>query len=334
MKLLKKILIGLVIFIVLLLILAYFLPRTLEISVTGKVDAPANYTYNILNDFKNQENWDPWSSKDTSMTFAYSDQTLGEGAYVDYKSDSFGAGRTTRVTSNPNSQILLTSDSKDMGAASMSYDMKEDGKGSKLTWGFKSEIGWPMNLISFIFKSSMKKDMKVGISNISKIADERWKKGLYDGYTVNPEVRESINYVINRDVVPFEQTDKYYTQNLQPLFLKIQKAGVKMEGNSCALIYNYDFANNTLDMATAIPIEEQVAIEGAGSETIEQGKVLVVDYYGDRLGTTPAHFAIDDYMRDRELFNKYPVVEEYITDPTEEKDPSKWLTKVIYYLSE
>jgi effector-binding domain-containing protein len=107
-----------------------------------------------------------------------------------------------------------------------------------------------------------------------------------------------------------------------------------MEGNSCALVYNYDFSNNTLDMATAIPIKEQVAIEGAGSETLDQGKVLVVDYYGDKSGTAPAHFAIDDYMRDRGLFNEYPVVEEYTTDPIEEKDPSKWLTKVIYYLSE
>jgi len=176
--------------------------------------------------------------------------------------------------------------------------------------------------------------MKRGITNISSIANDRWKNNTYNGYQVNQEVRESINYVTNRDVVPFAQSDKFYTQNLQPLFLKIQKAGVKMEGKACALVYNYDFANNTLDMATAIPIAEQVAIEGAGSETLDQGKVLVVDYYGDRAGTTAAHLAIDDYMRDRGLFNEYPVVEEYITDPTEEKNPSKWLTKVIYYLSE
>lgn len=334
MKILKRILIGLLIFIVLLLVLAYFLPRKMEMSVSGNVDAPAKYAYNILNDFKNQEKWDPWLTKDTTMTFSYGEKTMGEGAYVDYSSQSFGAGRTTRATSVQDEKILLTTDSEDMGGASMSYDLVADGDKSKLTWGFNSEIGWPMNLMSFFFKSSMKKDMKIGIANISKIANDRFKNRLYDGYQVNQEVRESINYVTNRDVVPFAQSDKFYTQNLQPLFLKIQKSGVKMEGNSCALVYNYDFANNTLDMATAIPIAEEVAIEGAGSETLDQGKVLVVDYYGDRQGTMPAHLAIDDYMRDRGLFNEYPVVEEYITDPTEEKDPSKWLTKVIYYLSE
>lgn len=334
MKLLKKILIGILVFIVLLLILAYFLPRKMEIKATGKINAPATYAYNILNDFKNQELWDPWSEQDTSMTYQYGDLTLGEGAYTDYSSDNYGSGRTTRVTSKKDQQILLTSDSKDMGGASMSYDLVADGEKSELTWGFNSELSWPKNLMSIFIKSSMKKDMQKGITNISSIANDRWKNRTYNGYQVNQEVRESMNYVTNRDVVSFAQSDKFYTQNLQPLFLKIQKAGVKMEGKSCALVYNYDFANNTLDMATAIPIAEQVAIEGAGSETLDQGKVLVVDYYGDRMGTTVAHLAIDDYMRDRGLFNEYPVVEEYITDPTEEKDPSKWLTKVIYYLSE
>jgi len=334
MKLLKKILIGLLVFIVLLLVLAYFLPRELEISVSEKVDAPAKYAYNILNDFKNQEVWDPWLAKDSTMTFTYGEKTLGEGAYLDYSSDTYGSARTTRTTTVQDDKILLISESEDNGGASMSYSFEPDGDNSKLTWEFNSEIGWPKNLISFFIKSSMKKDMKIGISNISKIANERWKNRTYNGYQVNQEVRESINYVISRDVVPFAQSDKFYTQNLQPLFMKIQKAGVKMEGNSCALVYNYDFANNTLDMATAIPIQEEVAIEGAGTETLERGKILVVDYYGDRQGTMPAHLAIDDYMRDRGLFNEYPVVEEYITDPTEEKDPSKWLTKVIYYLSE
>lgn len=334
MKLLKKILIGLIVFIVLLLVLAYFLPRKMDISVSGKIEAPAKYAFNILNDFKNQEIWDPWLAKDTTMTFTYGEITMGEGAYMDYTSDTYGSARTTRATTVQDEKILLTSISEDNGGADMSYVFKAEGDNTELTWDFTSEIGWPKNLMAFFIESSMKKDMKIGIANISKIANNRWKNSTYNGYQVNQEVRESINYVVSRDVVPFAQSDKFYTQNLQPLFLKIQKAGVKMEGNSCALVYNYDFANNTLDMATAIPIQEEVAIEGAGAETLDQGKVLVVDYYGDRMGTMPAHLAIDDYMRDRGLFNEYPVVEEYITDPTEEKDPSKWLTKVIYYLSE
>lgn len=334
MKLLKKILIGLVIFIVLLLVLAYFLPRKMDISITGKVDSPAVYAYNLLNDFKNQDKWDPWLAKDTTMTFTYGEKTLGEGAYVDYSSESYGSGRTTRVSSKKNENISLKAESEDIGGAEMSYDFKENGENTDLTWNFKNEISWPKNLMSIFFKSSMKKDMKKGISNISNIASERWEKNSYNGYVIKEENREGINYVTKRDVVPFAQADRFYTQNLQPLFFQIQKAGVKMEGNSGALIYNYDVTNGTLDMATAIPIKEQVAIEGAGSVTLDSGKVLVVDYYGDRAQSEVAHYAIDDYMRDRGIFNSYPVLEEYVTNPAEEKDPSKWLTKVVYYLSE
>ena len=336
MKLLKKILIGLLIFIVLLLVLAYFLPRKMEVNVTEKVDAPAKFAYNLLNDFKNQTKWDPWSERDSTMTYAYGEKTLGEGAYMDFKSDSFGEGRTTRTTTTKNSNIVLTTTSEENGGAYMTYDFvaSKDGKSSDLTWGFNTEMGWPKNLMSIFFKSSMKKDMKKGISKISKISNDRWKKNTYDGFEVTQEVVESKNYVIQRDIVAIDKSDKFYTQNLQPLFMKIQKAGVEMEGNSSILVYNHNMQDMTLDMATAIPIKEEVAIEGAGSETLEAGKVLVVNFYGDRANTAGAHNAIDDYMKDRDLLLDYPVVEEYVTDPSEEPDPSKWLTKVIYYIAD
>lgn len=336
MKLLKKILIGLLILVVLLLVLAWFLPRQMDISVTSKVEAPPRYAYSILNDFKNQSKWDPWLDRDTTMTFAYGDKTLGEGAYVDYSSVSYGSGRTTRSKSIKDERIEVSTVSGDVVGATMHYALapEDGGDATNLTWNFKTEMGWPMNLMSVFFSSSMKKEMKQGINKISTIANERWKKGTYDGYEVVQEVFQDRNYVTRRDIVPFDKADKFYTQNLQPLFLKIQKAGVEMEGKSGALVYSYNQNDGTLDMATAIPIKEMVAIEGAASETIDAGRALVVNFYGDRAETMIAHEAIDDYMRDRDLFVKYPVLEEYVTDPSEEPDPAKWLTRVIYYLAE
>jgi len=324
MKLLKKILIAIVIFIILLLVIAYFLTRKMEVTATDKIEAPAKIAFNLVNDFKNHEKWDPWVETDTTLSFAYSENTLGEGAYIDYKSAMMGTGRSTRTTSKQDEQIILTTATPDMvGSSLMSFDFAPDGESSGLTWNFETEMPWPMNLMNFFFERSMQKDMQRGVKNISNLATERWKKNIYDGYEVSQEIRESMHYVTNRNVVPFDQADKYHSQSMQPLFKKIQESGVKMEGFSSALVYNFDQEKMTLDMAAAIPIK-----------TLEAGKVLVVDYYGDRADSAPAHFAIDDYMRDRGLFNSYPVVEEYITDPMEEKDPSKWLTKVIYYLSE
>ena len=60
---------------------------------------------------------------------------------------------------------------------------------------------------------------------------------------------------------------------------------------------------------------------------------MVIDYYGDYDQTGKAHDAMEKYLKDRNILFNPPVVEEYVTDPGEEKDPSKWLTKIIYYFS-
>jgi len=334
MKTLKRIGIGLGILILLLLILAFFLPREMDITAKGKIDAPAQYTYNILNDFQHQSKWDPWLTQDTTMKFQYGDQTMGEGAYVDYESKQYGKGRTTRNKSIKNEQILLSTKADSGSDATMSYNLSTEGDQSELTWNFKTEMSFPFNLMNFFFSRSMKGGMQDGIATLSKLSNERWKKGEYNGFTVNSEVIEDRNYVINRDIVQMDKVPEFYARNLGPIFQKIQAAGVVMDGKPSGLVYKHDMKNNTLDIAVAVPIKEEVIISGTSSASLPAGKVVSIDFYGDPDGSQVAHQAIDEYMRDRDLFVKYPVVEEYVTDPSEEKDPAKWLTKIRYYLAD
>ena len=84
-------------------------------------------------------------------------------------------------------------------------------------------------------------------------------------------------------------------------------------------------------MAAAIPVNEEKTIKDLTSITIEDRPAIVVDYYGKYEETGKAHDAIDAYMADHALLMDAPAIEEYLTDPLKEKDPSKWLTKVIYY---
>jgi effector-binding domain-containing protein len=42
--------------------------------------------------------------------------------------------------------------------------------------------------------------------------------------------------------------------------------------------------------------------------------------------------ALDEYMAEKGLQYIPPVVEEYLTDPGQEPDTAKWLTKVIYFV--
>ena len=41
---------------------------------------------------------------------------------------------------------------------------------------------------------------------------------------------------------------------------------------------------------------------------------------------------MNDYLQQKKMTSSLPVIEEYVTDPTVEKDTAKWLTKIIYFV--
>jgi effector-binding domain-containing protein len=94
-----------------------------------------------------------------------------------------------------------------------------------------------------------------------------------------------------------------------------------------------DEQKGTTDMAAAVPLKGSLD-EGA-VETIKlpASKGFVVDYYGPYEGVEYAHKALDYHIRENWLTQKPPVIESYVTDPSQEPDTTKWLTK-IYYLVE
>jgi effector-binding domain-containing protein len=84
-------------------------------------------------------------------------------------------------------------------------------------------------------------------------------------------------------------------------------------------------------MAAAIP----VSMEVEGNDEIEGrliggGQALQIDYYGPYDGVGPAHYALEDYSNENGVNLEGFAMEVYVTDPMEEADTSKWLTRIIY----
>ena len=85
-------------------------------------------------------------------------------------------------------------------------------------------------------------------------------------------------------------------------------------------------------MAAAIPVKGDAKTKVKGYETmvVPAGKNLHIAYWGGYHGTGTAHMAIDDYMKEKNLLQETPIIEEYVTDPGVEKDSTKWLTNIYY----
>jgi effector-binding domain-containing protein len=56
----------------------------------------------------------------------------------------------------------------------------------------------------------------------------------------------------------------------------------------------------------------------------------VIEYRGGYGGLAGPHNAMDVYIQANNLEPLTPAIEEYVTDPMQEPDSTKWITKITY----
>jgi len=334
MKTLKRIGIGLGVLLVLLLAAVIFMPTGMNVSVTQNLKAKPTTLFNIVNNLQNEKSWNPWQSQDTSMVTSFGKITSGLGAKYSWESKNMGSGNAEYIEVIKNKKIASKLNFGGMGSGIAEYRFDPEQESTNITWTLDSKTGRPWNVMNFLIKNDVKKSYKAGLEALEKLAIEREQKGIYNGYQIKEELLPEKTYVTNRSEVTLDKIAQYYAQNLGPLFQKIQQAELQMAGHPSGLFYSYDIQKGTTDMAAGIPISEHVNIKGTSSQSFENRRALVIDYYGDYANTESAHEAIDAYMADRNINYEWPVIEEYVTDPSEEPNPEKWLTKIYYYIKE
>jgi len=308
-------------------------PAQLKLDESENINAPSTMIYNVVNNLKGWEDWSPWAEMDPTAKNSYSDKTSGVGAIWNWDGEKLGKGSQKIIETVIGEKIKTDLEFEGAGTPNYStWTFNQTGEQTKVTWDFEGAdtplFFRPFNLF---MKGSLKKTYKQGLKSLKEMVEKRAKEKIYRGFKVREVDMPEKSYIMNRSVVNMENIQQFYTQSLGALFGKVQGANIEMDGTPSGLFFKWDEVAGTADMATGIPIKDAINVKGASSLTIPEGKALQVDYYGDYSKTAEAHYALDDYMKDYNLINNTPVVEEYVT--SEEKDPSKWLTKITYYLS-
>lgn len=314
-------------------------PKNFDLVRSTEIDAPTPVVFNMINSFKQMDQWNAWSVEDTTNKVTYNNIISGVGAESTWDSEVNDKGRQKIIESIPNQKVrteLAFEGWDDLNHAE--FNLNEENGKTTVSWALESGTPNPFLFRGFALLSGMKKSIdrsyKDGLENLKRIAEQRANESIYQGYQIKELVLEEKNYVMNRQEVRLDKIQQFRESTLGNLFKKIQAAGVEMTGLPCGLFYRYDESKGITDMAAAIPVGEPINIDGASAINFPSKKAIQVDFYGDYSQTGSAHEAIDLYMSDRGYLQDVPVIEEYITDPSTEKDPSKWLTRVTYYFSE
>lgn len=330
---LKKILIGIVGVVVVLLIIGFVLPGKMEISKSISVNAPAGYAFEEVNNLKSNENWSYWINLyKNNMTIAYGDIKSGVGAVSEWDGSESGKGKMTITESIPDKSIKMDLDFMEDGTAKSWYTFEPDGEGTKITTGFTTDMG--MNPIGrwmgILMKPEMEKAFDYNLSKLKEIAEAKPKFSV----AITEETTQPISYIGISTTMSYENAEAIGTQmgkSYGELMTALGKAKVEMTGAAFALYPKWDEATKTMEMVCALPVAADAKLpskykvmQNAG------GKAIKAVHMGDYNKMMSTHEQVVQYIAFKKLEMNGAPWEVYMTDPTVEKDTAKWVTEIYY----
>ncbi len=147
MKLLLKLLGGLAVLVLVLVVVAFFLPRQYRIERTIVIKAKPETVFPLFADLKRWKDWGSWHEKDPAMKLTYSEKGTGVGAWSAWESKSEGNGKMTIQTLEAPKRVAYLLEFPDMGMSSQgSMALEPAADGVKVVWVDAGDLG--MNPLS------------------------------------------------------------------------------------------------------------------------------------------------------------------------------------------
>ena len=175
MKLIKRILIGLVVLIVIVVAVAFVLPRNVSVARSITIDAAPETIFPFLNDFRKFNEWSPWYGRDPDMVVEYEGAASGVGAVMTWDSahPQVSAGRQEITASEEFSRVETSLDFGDMGTAVAHYALAPAGSGTAVTWGFTTDLGYnPIGrYMGLMFDRWIGADYEAGLAKLKTVAE-------------------------------------------------------------------------------------------------------------------------------------------------------------------
>lgn len=177
MKALKTVVIAVVVLIGGLLIAALFISKDFSYEKTVHIKAPVLQVWNHTNSLENMNAWSPWASIDPDMKQEYKGASgeVGSENCWDSQNENVGAGcQTITKVAAPytlETHLHFTRPFESHGDAYVK--LSESAGGTEVTWGMKSEMAYPMNLMKLFMSAedAMSEDFTKGLNKLKSLSE-------------------------------------------------------------------------------------------------------------------------------------------------------------------
>jgi effector-binding domain-containing protein len=330
MKTIKILGISILLLILVMGIISFFLPSKIAVEKSTVIKALPEVIFEQINDLHNWEKWSPWIETDTTIDIKYFGNEKGEGAGFEWKSENrhTGNGTITILASVINDSILCEIELFKKGKASATFYFNKVEFGTRVNWSIKMNLG--INPLKRFMRALIIKR----ISNDSERGLKNLKRNIESARIIDQALVETTQFTgfgfegIRAKVKPQEAGQKmsFFLSGLREY---IKTNNLKVVGYPFSIYYS--FTQDEVDFLIGIPTENS----GKDSKTIKSGKiepckVVTLDYYGPYSGIEKGYSVINKWIADNKKKVSGEPFEIYIANSENEKDSTKWLTKIFF----
>lgn len=177
MKIVKKILIGIAAIIVLVLVVALFMPREYSISRSVVINKPKAEVFDFVKHIKNQDSYSVWNMADPNkkQTFTGEDGTVGFKNYWN-GNDDVGEGEQEITAIKEGERLDVDIRFKRPFESNMkAYTTTEtvDANSTRVTNVCYGESGWPGNIMNPMMDGMIGKDLQQNLDNMKALLEKR-----------------------------------------------------------------------------------------------------------------------------------------------------------------
>ena len=150
------------------------------------------------------------------------------------------------------------------------------------------------------------------------------------------EVREiawpAKTYVTRRATKSFDDLSEFFKDSFGAIYGAINQHHIQVSEPPAAIYYSVDEAEKKTELAVAVPVPEHTpGIDGFEIIHVLASKALTITHFGPYDSMSKTYAILSNYMTDHKLQQKW-IIEEYLSDPEVEKDPSNWKTNIYFVL--
>lgn len=171
---LKKILVGIVALVAILLLVGFFLPRHVTTVRTAEIAAAPERIYPLVAAPAEWKRWAAWNQRDPEMQIEYAGPPAGTGASWSWKSGSEGTGSMKFTGAEEPRRVAYEIRFEGWDDPSTGeITLEPAGTGTRVSWSMHADMGrGPMGRWFGVFLPGMVgKDFDTGLAGLKRLAE-------------------------------------------------------------------------------------------------------------------------------------------------------------------